>query len=124
MFEALTKNPKEDDDSVTGVASGHVLSALWDAYKDDKEVFDLLARVGMHEVGNAIGPVQEPAVLREIDFSKLAIPGIYKNPTFKGKDALGRVNLDQYKVHSTLLLQILDTNEPKPMTVIPIDVEF
>jgi hypothetical protein len=71
-----------------------VLSALWDSYKDDKEVFDLLARVGMHELGNAVGPVQEPAVLKEIDFSKLTKPGIYKNTDFKGKDALGRVNLD------------------------------
>jgi hypothetical protein len=67
---------------VTGVASGHVLSALFDAYQHDKEVFDLLAPVGMLEVGNALGPVQEPAVLREIDFSQLIKPGIYRNPEF------------------------------------------
>lgn len=64
------------------MASGHVLSALFDAYQHDKEVFDLLAPVGMLEVGNALGPVQEPAVLREIDFSQLIKPGIYRNPEF------------------------------------------
>jgi hypothetical protein len=79
---------------VTGVSSGHVLSTLFDAYQHDKEVFDLLAPVGMLEVGNALGPVQEPAVLRAIDFSQLTKPGIYKNPKFEGKDALGRANLD------------------------------
>jgi hypothetical protein len=122
MLERLTHNEKAGDDTATGLASGHVLAALWDSYKDDKEVFDLLAPVGMLEVGNAIGPVQEQAVLKEIDFSQLTKPGIYKNPDFKGKDALGRANLDQYTVHSTLLLQVLDTKEPKPLTVIPIDV--
>jgi len=66
--------------------------------------------------------VQEQAVLKEINFSQLIKPGIYENPDFKGKDSLGRANLDQYTVHSTLLLQVLDTREPKPMTVIPIDV--
>lgn len=122
MLEGLTDNHGAPDGVATGVSSGPVLSALFEAYKDDKEVFDLLAPVGMLEVGNAIGPVQETSVLDQIDFSELPKPGIYKNPQFKGKDAFGRADLDQYTVRSTLLLQVLDTREPKPMTIIPIDV--
>jgi len=67
---------------VTGVPSRHVLAALFDGYVNDKEVFDLLAPVGLVELGNAVGPVQEPAVLKAIDYSQLTKPGIYKNPQF------------------------------------------
>ena len=106
------------------MASKHVLTALFDAYQHDKEVFDLLAPLGIAELGNAIGPVQETAVLQAIDFSDMSKPGIYRNPQFQGKDALGRANLDQYTVRSTLLFQVLDLNVKKPLTIIPIDVAF
>lgn len=69
IFESLTDNQGQPDGAATGVSSAHVLSALFASYKDDKEVFDLLAPIGLVPLGNAIGPVQEPAVLKAIDFS-------------------------------------------------------